>query len=74
MDPEIPGSSLDWVPIFHEARLTLFSSPKPSSLLGGTSVPEQLNIKAVTGAYRLIAGRSQELCLNTLLVAPSGMI
>ena len=36
MDPEVPGSSPEWVPIFYEARSTAQGLPKPSSLRGST--------------------------------------
>ena len=38
-----------------------------------TSVPEQLNTKAVTGACKLIDGCSLELCSATPSVASSGI-
>ena len=60
------------MPIFYEARLTALGLPEPSSLQGSTSVPMQLNIKAVTGACKLIDGCSLELCLATPSVAPFG--
>ena len=36
MDPEVPGSSPEWVPIFYEARSTAHGLPEPSSLRGST--------------------------------------
>ena len=53
MDPEIPGSSPEWVPIFYEARSIAQGLPKPSSLRGSTLKPEQLNIEAVTGSCKI---------------------
>ena len=47
--------------------------PEPSSLQGSTSVPEQLNIKAITGACKLIDGCSLELCSATPSVASPGI-
>ena len=41
--------------------------------LNSLEVPEQLNIKAVTGACKLIDGCSLELCLATPSVALSGI-
>ena len=50
VDLEVPGLSPKWVPIFYLARPTAqgLRLPEPSSLQGSISVPEQLNIKAVT--------------------------
>ena len=36
MDPEVPGSSPEWVPIFYEARSTAQGLPEHSSLRGST--------------------------------------
>ena len=36
LDPEVPGSSPEWVPIFYEARSTAQGLPEPSSLRGST--------------------------------------
>ena len=36
VDPEVPGSSPEWVPIFYEARSTAQGLPEPSSLQGST--------------------------------------
>ena len=44
-----PGSNPEWVPIHYKALITTQGLPEPSSLRGSTLVPEQLNIKAVTG-------------------------
>ena len=73
LDPEVPGSSPEWVPIFYEARSTAQGLPEPSSLRGSTSVPEQKSIKAVTGACKLIDGCSLERCSATPSVASSGI-
>ena len=61
------------MPIFYDAQLTAQGLPEPLSLRGSTSVPEQLNIMAVTGACKLIDGCSLELCLATSSVAASGI-
>ena len=61
-DLDVPGSSPEWVPVFDEARSTALGLPETSSLQGSTSVPEQLNIKTVNGACKLIDGcRSKAL-------------
>ena len=74
MDSEVPGSNPELVPIFYEARSTVQGLPEPSSFWGSTSVPEQLNnIKAVTGACKLIDGCRLELCSTTPSVASSGI-
>ena len=67
MNLEVAGSSPEWVPIFYETRSTAQGFPESSFLRGNTSVPEQLNIKAitVTGACKLIDGCSLELCFAT---------
>ena len=52
-----PGSNPEWGLIYYEASITAQGLPEPSSLRGSTLVPEQLNIKAVTGACKLIDGR-----------------
>ena len=36
LDPEVPGSSPEWVPIFYEARSTAQGLPEPSSIRGST--------------------------------------
>ena len=69
MDLEVAGSSPEWVPIFYETRSTAQGLPESSFLQGNTSVPEQLNIKAVTGACKLIDGCSLELCSAALPTA-----
>ena len=68
-----PGSNPEWGPIYYKASITAQGLPEPSSLRGSTSVPDQLNIKAVTGACKLIDGCSLELCLATPSVASSGI-
>ena len=73
VDPEVPGSGPDWVPIFYEARSIAQGLPEPSSLWSSTSVPEQLNMKAVTEASKLINGCSLKLCSATPSVASSGL-
>ena len=50
-----PGSNPEWGPIYHEATITAHGLPEPLSLRGSIHwVPEQLNIKAVTGTCGLI--------------------
>ena len=48
-------------------------SPKPSSDRGSTSVPEQLNRMAVTGACKVIDGCSLALCSGTVSVVSAGI-
>ena len=60
-------------PIYYKASITAQGLPKPLSLRGSTSVPEQLNIKAVTGARKLIDGCSLALCSATVLVVSAGI-
>ena len=67
-----PGSNPEWRLIYCKALITAQGLPEPSSLRGSTTVPEQLNIKAVTGACKLIDGCSLELCSATTSVATSG--
>ena len=59
------------VPIIYEDRPTAQGLPEPSSVWSSTSVPEQLNIKAVIGACKLINGCSLELYSATFSVASS---
>ena len=50
LDPEVPGSSPEWVPIFYEARSTAHGLPEPSFLRGSTLGTRDLsNIKTATG-------------------------
>ena len=73
MDPEVPGASPEWMPIFHEARSTAQGLPEPSSRRGSTlGIPEQMNIQVVTGACKLIDGCSLALCSATHSVASAG--
>ena len=58
---------LDWL------VMTTQGLPEPSSRLGSTLVPEQLNIKAVSWACKLIDGCSLELCSATSSVALSSI-
>ena len=67
------GSNPEWGSIYYKAWITAKGSPEPSSLRGGTSVPEQLNIKAVTGACKLIDGCSLALCSATVSVVSAGL-
>ena len=69
-----PGLNPEWWLIYYLASITAQGLPEPSSLQGIVHwVPEQLNIKAVTGACKLIDGCSLELCSATLSVASAGM-
>ena len=68
-----PGSNRKWGPINYKASITAQDLPEPSSLWGSTSVPEQLNIKAVTGAYKLIDGCSLALCSAIVSVVSAGI-
>ena len=49
MNPEVPGSSPEWVPIFYEARSTAHGLPEPSSLRDSTLGTSPVNIKTVIG-------------------------
>ena len=53
--------------ILYKGSIPAQSLPEPSSF----RVPDQLNIKAVTGACKLIDGCSLELCSATPSVASS---
>ena len=70
-----PGSNPEWGLIYYEASITAQGLPEPSSLRGtiSTLVPEQLNIKAVTGACKLIDGCSLALCSATVSVVSAGI-
>ena len=64
--------SVAWVQVLSGCQYSvrLDHSPEPSSI---TSVPEQLNMKVVTGACKIMDGCSLERCLATLSVASSGI-
>ena len=67
-----------WVgPIYYKTSITAQGLPEPSSLLDSTSVPEQLNIKAVTGkghvSCKLIDGCSLALSSATVSVVSAGI-
>ena len=68
-----PGSNTEWGPIYYKASITAQGLPEPSFLRGGTSVPDPLNIKAVTVACKLINGCSPELCSAKPSVASTGI-
>ena len=53
-----PGSNPKWGLIRYKASITAQGLPEPSSFRGITLIPEQLNIKAVTGACKLTGGCS----------------
>ena len=59
-----PGSNPEWGLIYYEASITVQGLPEPLIHPSGVVrwVPEQLNIKAVTGACKLIDGCSLALC------------
>ena len=65
-----PGSNPEWGLIYYEAPITAQGLPEPSSPRGST---EQLNIKAVTGACKLIDGCSLALCSTTVSVVSAGI-
>ena len=68
------GSNPEWTPIYYKASINAQGSSEPSSLRGSTSVPEQLNIKAVTGSCKLIDGCSLALCSATVSVVSADII
>ena len=68
-----PGSNPEWGLIYYKASITAQGLPEPSFLRGGTSVTEQLNIKAVAGACKLIDGCSLALCSATVSVVSAGI-
>ena len=71
-----PGSDPEWGLICYEASITAQGLPEPSSVrvcTFGTRLPEQLNIKAVTGACKLIDGCSLALCSTTVSVVSAGI-
>ena len=76
LNPPAPGSNPEWGSIYYEASITAQGLPEPSSLRGSTLpiwVPEQLNIKAVTGACKLIDVCSLALCSATDSVVSAGI-
>ena len=74
-DPESgrTGSNPEWGQ--YNIRLRSLHRAYPSLHTSGVVhwVPEQLNIKAVTGACKLIDGRSLVLCSATPLVVSAGI-
>ena len=69
-----PCRPLVQVPDGANIRSTAQGLPEPLSLRGSTPLPEQLNMKAVTGACKLIDGCSSlELCLVTPSMASSSI-
>ena len=68
-----PGSDPEWGLIYYEASITAQSYPSlhPSGVVH--RVPEQLNIKAVTGACKLIDGCSLVLCSTTVSVVSASI-
>ena len=68
-----PGSNPEWGQITIRLRSLHRAYPSLHPFKVVQWVPEQLNIKAVTGACKLIDGCSLELCSATLSVASSGI-
>ena len=68
MDPEVPGSSPEWVPVFYEARSIAQILPS----LHPFGVVHRYTRAAVTGAFKLNDGCSQKLSSATLSGASSG--
>ena len=69
-----PGSNPEWELIYYKASIIAQGLPEPSSPPGVAHwVPEQLNIKPVTGACKLIDGCSLDLCSATPSVVSSGI-
>ena len=73
LNPAARGSNPDWGQ--YTIRLRSLHRAYPSLHPFGVVhwVPEQLNIKAVTGACKLIDGCSLELCSASPSVASSGI-
>ena len=59
--------------LYYKASISAQGLPEPSSLRGSTSVPEQLNIKAVTGSCKLIDSCNLALCSATVSVVSAGI-
>ena len=69
LNPATRVRTPEWGLIYYEASITAQGLPEPSIPYGVIHwVPEQLNIKAVTGACKLIDGCSLALCLATVSV------
>ena len=70
-----PSSNPEWELIYYEASITAQGLPESSSFRGSRIhwVQEQLNIKAVTKACKLIDGCSLALCLKTVSVVSAGI-
>ena len=69
-----PGSNPEWGLIYYMRLRSLhraYPSLHPSGIVHW--VPEQLNIKAVTGACKLIDGCSLVLCSATVSVVSAGI-
>ena len=69
----ISGSNPEWGLVYYEASITAQGLPEPSSSGVVHWVPEQLNIKAVTGACKLFDGCSLVLCSTTVSVVSAGI-
>ena len=69
------GSNPEWGLISYEASIAAVHRAYPSLHPSGVVhwVPEQLNMKAVTGACKLIDGCSLALCSATLSVVSAGI-
>ena len=69
-----PGSNPEWELIYYEASISACTGPNRAFIPGVVHwVQEQLNIKAVTKACKLIDGCSLALCLNTVSVVSAGI-
>ena len=68
-----PDSNPEWGLIYYEASITAQGLPEPSFPGVVHWVPEQLNMKAVTGACKLIDGCSLALCSATVSVVSAGI-
>ena len=68
-----PCLNPEWGPIYYKASITAQGLPESSSLRGSTLGSRAADIKAVTGACKLIYGCSRELCLATPSVVSSGI-
>ena len=67
-----PGSNPEWGLIYYLASITAQGLPEPSSLRDNTlGIPEQLNMKAVAGACKLID--CPELCSFRVSVVSAGI-
>ena len=68
-----PASNPEWGLIYYKASISAQGLPEPSPSGVVHWVPEQLNIKAVTGACKLIGNCSLALFLATVSVVSAGI-